>query len=110
MKFDFNDKKHELINLRNSKPVHATIINSYSEEIDLPIIQKIAKDGKRMDLSDDSVWFSKDGKFKKWQQGNRVIISSLDKVTFDTSTHILINLDKSTEDKDSQTYRATLVK
>lgn len=109
LKFDLNDKECKLINLRNSKTVKATIINSHSEEIDLPIIQKISKDGKRIDLSDESVWFLRDNKFKKWQQGNRVIVSSLDRVSFDTSTHILINIDKST--KDNQNYSsATLVK
>jgi len=32
--------KIELVSLRNSEKINATIVNSYSEEINLPIIQK----------------------------------------------------------------------
>lgn len=109
--FDFDDEKRELINLRNSEKINGTLINSYSEEIDLPLIQKISKNGKRIVLSDESVWFLRTDGFKKWQKGNRIIVSSLGKVDIDTSTHVLINIDKSSEDNDIQNYSsATLVK
>ncbi|MGZ3632777.1 MAG: hypothetical protein ACXVAJ_00400 [Parachlamydiaceae bacterium] len=111
LKFEIDHKEYRLINLRNSKKINGTIINSHSEEIDLPTIQKISKSGKRMDLSDGSVWFSRIDKYKKWQKGNRIIVSPLNRVGFDTSTHTLINIDKSTEDKDNPNYSsATLVK
>lgn len=111
LEFDLDDEGCELINLRNSEKVNATIVNSYSKEINLPIIQKISKNGKEIVLSDDSVWFSRSGGFKKWQQDNRIIVSSLNDVDINTSTHILINIDKSTEEKNIQNYSsATLVK
>jgi hypothetical protein len=111
LKFDLDDEECKLINLRNSEKIDATIVNSHSEEIDLPTIQKISRNGKRLVLSNESVWFSRKGGFKKWQQGNRVIVSSLDEEAIDTSTHTLINIDKSPEDKGIRNYSsATLVK
>ncbi len=111
IEFAFNDEECKLINLRNSEKINATIVNVYSEEIDLPIIQKISRNGKEIILSDGSVWFSRSNRFKNWQQGNHIIVSSLSDVEIDTSTHILINIDKSTEEKNIQNYSsATLVK
>lgn len=111
VEFDLFIEEYQLINLRNSEKVKAKIINSNSEEIDLPFIQTISKSGKRIVLSDESVWFSSLNGFKKWKLGNRIIVSTLSKVDIDTSTHTLINIDKSMEDKDSQNYSsATLIK
>lgn len=111
LEFHPNHEGCALINLRNSEKVKATIVNSDSKELNLPTIQKISENGKEIVLSDYSVWFSRNGRFKKWQQDNRIIVSSLKDVDIDTSTHILINIDKSTEDKNIQNYSsATLVK
>ena|GEM_PF-5642474 len=111
LEFDVDDEGCELINLRNSERVNATLINSPSNEIDLPIIQKISRNGKKIILSDNSVWLMKSRGFKKWQQGNRIIVSPLSFVDIDTSTHILINIDKSTKEKNIPEYSsATLVK
>ena len=108
LEFDINDEKQELKNLRSSEKTDATLINGSSEEIDLPIIKKISRKGKRIVLSDESVWFSITDGFKKWQKGNRIIVSTLGRVDIDTSTHLLINIDK---DKDIQNCSsATLVK
>lgn len=41
LEFDLEDERCTLINLRNSEKVNATIANSYSKDINLPIIQKI---------------------------------------------------------------------
>jgi len=101
LEFGLDDEECKLINLRNSKEVNATFINSHSEEIDLPIIQKISRSGKRIVLNDGSVWFSRNDEFKKWQQGNRIIVSSLSKVAIDTSTHILINIAASDKSNNS---------
>lgn len=109
--FKFENQQCKLINLRNSEEINATIINSHAEEIDLPTVQRVSKNGKQIILSDESVWFSNNNKFDKWQRGDRVIASSLSYVAFNTSTHLLVNVDKSTEGKESQDYTtATLVK
>ncbi|MDP1879529.1 MAG: hypothetical protein Q8K60_01155, partial [Parachlamydiaceae bacterium] len=110
LKFDFNDEEYKLSNLQNSEEISATIISGYSKEINLPIIQEISKSGKRIVLSDASVWFSKNGRFKNWQQGDIIMISSLDRIAIDTSTHILININKSIDKENQNNTSATLVK
>lgn len=108
LEFDLNDKECKLINLRNSEKIHATIMNRYSEEMDLPIIQEISRNGTKIVLSDGSAWFLGSA-YKKWRKGDRIIASSLRNISIDTTTHTLINIDKSTESV--QEYRsATLIK
>ena len=111
VRFDLDDKEWKLINLRSSEEISTTFVNSYSKEINLPIIQKISRNGKRIVLSDDSVWFSRTDIFGKWQKGDRMIVSSLPDVNFNTSTHILINIDRPTREKNIPSRSsATLVK
>lgn len=111
LEFEFDYKECKLINLRNSEKINVSIIHQDSKEIDLPTIHKISKRGNRVMLSDESVWFSGRNAFKHWQEGQRVIVSSLSEVTIDTSTHTLINIDIPCEKKDKENHRlATLVK
>lgn len=87
------------------------LLNGFSQEIELPIIYKISSDKKEILLSDHSVWFSRKNEFSNWQQGDRIIVSSLSDVYFDTSTHILLNIDISKKEKNIKNYNyATFVK
>lgn len=106
--FDSNLEQNSLINLTLQEKIQVETITCPSDGVDLPTIKKISKDGTKIVLSDDSLWFSAIDEFEDWQLGNRVIVSCLSRVDVDTSTHLLINMDKDTENPTCST--ATLVK
>jgi hypothetical protein len=73
-------------------------------------IKEISHNKKKAILSDGSIWLQTGfGKFWDWEAGDRLIVSKKG-IGFDTSSHILINLEKLGKEKeDSRSYTATLV-
>lgn len=102
--FFVKDKYLNIKNLRNDEEINSEVVNLQFMCHQLPYIQEILQKGMKAILSDGSIWLlpdeSKDlfgfrkGNFKNWHVGDLVIISPLNCVARDTSTHQLINLNK----------------
>ncbi len=87
-----------LNNLINEDEVDAKIVNHWSEEIQTLYIKEIAEKENKIVLNDGSIWRLGylEKKFKKWKKGDRVIVTSKGFLDFDTSSHFIVNIDRST--------------
>lgn len=83
-------------NLNNEDEVNAKIFNHSSEEIQTLYVKEIAEKENKIILNDGSIWHLgyHEKKFKKWRKGDRVIVTSKGFVDFDTSSHIIVNIDR----------------
>lgn len=97
----------EVLNIRKDDEVSGKVVGWGA---DLPSVQTVSDKGKKMTLSDHSVWFSSCKEFKKWKKGERILISSKSSVSWDTTTHTLINMDRIMNNKHQADADSTLMK
>jgi hypothetical protein len=109
--FVVDNENLKLKNLRTQERINASIVNGTSQQIQTPVIQKIVKGKNKVVLDDQSIWQLSFGNRKKWNKGDRIIIASLEYLSIDTTTHLLINIDLLNGNWESRSYiPATLVR
>jgi len=107
LELDLSKRRIILTNLRTDEERKAQILISGSE---LAVIDEIKEKEGKIILSDDSVWLSNSRPFKSWKEGDRIIVSQIDGLGFDTSTHTLINVDSTDEKGNLTSIKSTIVK
>ncbi|MBA2368887.1 MAG: hypothetical protein H0V82_07690 [Candidatus Protochlamydia sp.] len=73
-------------------------------------IEKFSSHGRHINLDNGSIWFENSYSLEKWSINDRIVIIPLKKPIFDMTTHLLINLDTSSEDGMPDWKDATLIK
>lgn len=104
-----NNKK--LINVKTNLSTDIKIINSDFSSIEALSIKSIKSKGIKIVLGDGTIWFKNSYGNDNWQPGDRVIVFYKNHASIDTSTHVLLNLDKiNNKDDFPSTWNVTLVR
>lgn len=93
--FNSGSTSLKLVNSQG-KSINVAFLKFVNDSINHLTIQKVLKHGNKLILSDGSIWFKNTSKraFQNWKENDRIIISTLQSSNYDTSSHLLINLDK----------------